>query len=176
MAPWELAVKWLSGTCYRTAPIRNQYWFRPIIVWRRQVTSHYFSQFWSWSFSPYDGTTPEWVSILYWHGLLFIDINYHYKQRPVCITNGLFSCHYLLFIYRAIWHINNGELFPAGAVADCSVALHKRHAINVSHKWTRTKLYHIMAKHSKCCEISWNLVDHFEWLHMVSNQYIWNLL
>ena len=52
MMPWD--------ECQGTSPVKSQYWFR-LMAWCRQATSHYLSQCWPGSMSPYGVTRPQWV-------------------------------------------------------------------------------------------------------------------
>ena len=48
-----------------------------VMAWCRQATSHYMSQWWPWSMSPYGITRPQWVDLimLSWHG----NVLYHWS-------------------------------------------------------------------------------------------------
>ena len=45
------------------------------MAWCRQATSHYLSQCWPRSLSPYDVTRPQWVKT--WHGWVIVEKDFH---------------------------------------------------------------------------------------------------
>ena len=53
-------VKLPSDECYWTSLMRSQHCFR-VMAWCHQATSHYLSQCWPRSMSPYGITRPYWV-------------------------------------------------------------------------------------------------------------------
>ena len=55
----EIALIWMSLDC-----TDDQSTLVQVMAWCRQATSHYLSQCWLWSLSPYGLTRPQWVK--YW--------------------------------------------------------------------------------------------------------------
>ena len=47
--------------CHGTSRMISQHWFQ-VVAWCRQATSHYLSQCWPSSTSPYGVTRPQWVN------------------------------------------------------------------------------------------------------------------
>ena len=54
-------VKLSSHECHRTLPMRSRTLVQ-VMAWCRQATSHYLSQCWPRSLSPYGVTRPQWVN------------------------------------------------------------------------------------------------------------------
>ena len=55
-----------------------------VMAWCRQATSHYLSQCWLSSLSPYDIARPQWVNVK----TIFPDRNSHYEDKAVSFCNG----------------------------------------------------------------------------------------
>ena len=71
---WELALRWMSPDLTDDKSTLVQ-----AMAWCRQATSHYLSQCWPGSLSPYGVTRPQWVNddTVYWH------------KRYIYYTSGL---------------------------------------------------------------------------------------
>ena len=64
------------------------------MAWCRQATSHYLSQCWPRSLSPYDGTGQQWVTRHSKHGIGHLII--HDKYKPCLKSNWVNALHNLV--------------------------------------------------------------------------------
>ena len=62
---WELTEKLLSGECHRTSLINEKSILVQVMACCHQATSHYLSQCWPRSVSPYGIIRPQWVTDLW---------------------------------------------------------------------------------------------------------------
>ena len=61
MRYWAFSVKVFFGECHRTSLIEDKSTLFQVMTWSHQAASHYLSQYWPWSMSPYGVTRPPWV-------------------------------------------------------------------------------------------------------------------
>ena len=92
----EIALKWMPQNLTSNMATLVQ-----VMVWCHQATSHYLSQFWPKSLSPYDLTRPQWVKEGKWLGQIknFEDDKLKTLNMPIFIqiyNKKLQSCTKIL--------------------------------------------------------------------------------
>ena len=104
---YEIALRWmpLDLTDEKSTLVQ-------VMAWCRQATSHYLSQCWPKSLSPYGVTRPQWVSIItddlctvitiVWLLFKFPDTDIRYIQYFVMWFEQLFS--YSFCVFKVIFH------------------------------------------------------------------------
>ena len=82
-----------------------------VMAWCRQATSHYLSQCWLNSLSPYGVTRPQWVNSLWLSDIIWL---YRSGSTLAQVMAGCLTtwCHYLnhwLIISEVLWHSPDGN-------------------------------------------------------------------
>ena len=75
-----------------------------VMAWCRQATSHYLSQYWPRSISPYVVTRPQWVK---WAAVTWLKRGYQYSSisnRYPGDTHCLLLCIYKQSVYQQMFH------------------------------------------------------------------------
>ena len=79
---WLKYLLWICPHMNVTGPYLCKSTLVQVMAWCRQATSHYLSQCWPRSQSPYGITRPQWVNRILWHGCL--DFGGKWHQVMLC--------------------------------------------------------------------------------------------
>ena len=79
---YEIALKWMPLDLTDDKSTLVQ-----VMAWCRQATSHYLSQCWPRSLSPYGVTRPQWVNIK-WKSFVSFDMQYLFAHKTCTIQIG----------------------------------------------------------------------------------------
>ena len=131
--------------------------FVQVMAWCREVTSHYLSQCWPRSVSPYGVTRPQWVQwlIAWWHQTIdylnqcWLRINQTFCSAHI---NALYQ---ILIISNTKWsaHLNAYEMLL--------ISIIKNHYNNWNCEKTRKKLKTIQKKHQTNLTMTENISNYF---------------
>ena len=101
----ETAVRWMPQNTFKDKSMLVQ-----LMAWCRQATSHYLSQCWPRSVSPYAITKPQWVSI----GPRSPPCGPPWHQPPCRLTSWLARAHFSdqFSITIHIWYFISLSLSP----------------------------------------------------------------
>ena len=131
----EIALRWISMN-----PTDDKSTLVQVMAWCRQATSHYLSQCWPRSLSPYGVTRPQWVNTLSSErcGSNFTDVLF----KSILRIGNLITSHVI--------HLRSGPQNPKSTINISSGGGHQ--AIT----WTNVDLdvCHHMAKMTTLCMLS----------------------
>ena len=130
--PLSSWLKLLSGECYR-APLMISQQLVQVMAWCRQATSHYLSQCWPRSLSPYGVTRPQWLNLCKIISIMFVPMSLEIKL--------IYGLHLYFVSYCVSWwylpmikeYFSDNISYGSMEVTSLSAVLRKAVKFNLTH-------------------------------------------